>query len=86
MQCGKNFAKSIHTGTERFTLTQSKLEGLLSKAPKNISQGARTEFAQAMLTTVNVTMSEAYRFYYINEKKGFAKWTKRNVPYWWYKG
>mgnify|MGYP001213812469 FL=1 len=68
-------------------LTQSKLEGLLSKAPKNISQGARTEFAQAMPDYCKRDNAiEAYRFYYINEKKGFAKWTKRNVPYWWYEG
>lgn len=24
----------------------------------------------------------SYRKYYINDKKSFAKWTKRNVPYW----
>jgi hypothetical protein len=26
---------------------------------------------------------EAYRYYYINEKKSFAKWTNRDMP-WWY--
>ena len=25
---------------------------------------------------------DAYRTYYINEKKRFAKWTKRDVPEW----
>ena len=27
----------------------------------------------------------AYRNYYIYEKHGFAKWYKRNAPYWWYR-
>ena len=64
-------------------LTQSKLEGLLSKAPKNIPQGAMTEFAQVMPDYCKRDNAiEAYRFYYINEKHKFAKWTKREVPYW----
>ena len=25
---------------------------------------------------------DAYRSYYINEKKRFAKWTKRDIPKW----
>jgi hypothetical protein len=28
---------------------------------------------------------DAYRKYYIEEKKGFAKWTKRKTPDWFHK-
>jgi hypothetical protein len=28
---------------------------------------------------------DAYRKYYIEEKKGFAKWTKRKTPNWFHK-
>ena len=29
---------------------------------------------------------DAYRFYYINEKRRFAKWTKREIPTWYESG
>jgi len=48
-------------------------------------------FDRYSLTKIPLAMPEvyyshdtikSYREYYINEKKYFAKWTKRNVPYW----
>ena len=43
-----------------------------------------TEFAQAMPDKYKVPGDavEAYRRFYLGEKMGFAKWTKRSVPDW----
>ena len=42
-----------------------------------------TEFAQAMPEQYRgEDVVEAYRRYYIGEKLGFAKWTKRDTPEW----
>lgn len=47
-------------------------------------EGGRTPFAQAMPDQYkHENAITAYRQYYIGEKAGFAKWTKRNPPYWW---
>lgn len=44
----------------------------------------RTGFAQAMPDQYKQTNAvEAYRSYYLGEKRRFAKWTKRNPPNWW---
>lgn len=52
--------------------------------PKLPSKGL-TEFAKAMpdnLKTIEDPV-EAYRQYYMQEKKHIAQWTGRNKPYWW---
>lgn len=43
-----------------------------------------TEFAQAMPDKYKVLGDavKAYRQFYLGEKMGFAKWTKRDVPQW----
>ncbi|MES9992286.1 MAG: pyrimidine dimer DNA glycosylase/endonuclease V [Candidatus Thiodiazotropha sp.] len=43
-----------------------------------------TEFAQAMPEKYKVPKDavKAYRQFYLGEKMGFAKWTKRKVPKW----
>lgn len=43
-----------------------------------------TEFAQAMPDSYKVPGDavNAYRSFYLGEKIGFAKWSKREVPYW----
>ncbi|MGM0444361.1 MAG: pyrimidine dimer DNA glycosylase/endonuclease V [Fibrobacterota bacterium] len=44
----------------------------------------RTEFAQAMPEQYRIPGDalHAYRAYYIGEKLGFARWTKRDLPPW----
>ena len=64
-------------------LTEEKLSDILCHLPENIPQGTLTEFAQAMPEYCKKKNPvDAYRFYYVNEKDGFAKWTKRKVPDW----
>lgn len=64
-------------------LTEQKLSGILCHTPINIPDGELTEFAQAMPEYCKKENPiDAYRFYYINEKYRFAKWTKRTVPSW----
>lgn len=43
-----------------------------------------TEFAQAMPAQYKVPGSavDAYRRFYLGEKTGFARWTKRKAPHW----
>ena len=43
-----------------------------------------TEFAQAMPDKYKVEGNPvlAYRKFYLGEKMGFARWTKRNIPFW----
>jgi len=43
-----------------------------------------TEFAQAMPDQYKVPEDavKAYRQFYLGEKMGFAKWTKRKIPQW----
>ncbi|WP_218143944.1 hypothetical protein [Nitrosomonas marina] len=43
-----------------------------------------TPFAQAMPDKYKVPGNavKAYRQFYVGEKLGFAKWTKRNIPKW----
>ena len=51
--------------------------------PINISKGKRTPFAQAMPEQYKDTDAViAYRNYYINEKKRFAKWKAGQIPNW----
>ena len=63
-----------------------KLRNILSKTPQKLLESEvteLTEFKQCMPDYCKrKDPVEAYRFYYMNEKKHFAKWTKRNIPSW----
>ena len=64
-------------------MTDTKLRNTLSRTPRNLLQGGVTEFKQCMPDYCKrKNPIEAYRVYYINEKKDFARWTKRNIPSW----
>jgi hypothetical protein len=55
----------------------------LQKLPKNIVLGKQTTFPQAMPDECkHDNPVVAYRKYYIEHKKRFAKWTSREVPGW----
>ena len=63
--------------------TDALLRDLLISPPKTIKDGGLTKMPQAMPDHCKKPDSvDAYRTYYIQEKKRFAKWTKRKVPYW----
>lgn len=56
---------------------------VLKTAPISISTSGFTQPAQAMPEQYRCSDSVlAYRAYYINEKRSFAKWTKRSTPEW----
>lgn len=56
---------------------------ILKNAPINISSSSFTQPAQAMPEKYRCADPVlAYRAYYINEKRSFAKWTSRPVPAW----
>ena len=65
--------------------TDALLRDLLVTPPKNIKEGGvdPTRMPQAMPDHCKKLCSvDAYRTYYIQEKKRFAKWTKRQIPHW----
>ena len=66
----------------RSHMTDIKLREPLWTLPKNIPSKPFTEPPQAMPDYCKRTDPiDAYRTYYIKEKKRFAKWTKRQIPY-----
>jgi hypothetical protein len=67
-------------------LTDQKLRDVLQHSPKNISPDSSfTQPPQCMPEGYKIEGNsiEAYRNYYMGEKSGFAKWTKRRTPLWW---
>ena len=67
----------------RFHMTDNKLRSALWTLPKNIPYKPFTEPPQAMPDYCKKSNAiEGYRTYYINEKKSFAKLTKRDIPKW----
>lgn len=64
--------------------TESKLGEVLQIKPKNIKDNGFVEPPQAMPDYCKVPGDsiKAYQMYYVNEKIGFAKWTKRDIPSW----
>ena len=69
----------------RTHLTKTKLERILKTPPKNIPNVPGTPVPQAMPNDVKQeSVVEAYRAYYRKYKAGFAKWTKRETPEWFY--
>jgi hypothetical protein len=51
----------------------------------NLPSKGMTEFAKAMPDNIKIISDpvEAYRQYYMQEKRHIAKWTKREKPSWW---
>jgi len=67
-------------------LTDQKLRDVLQHNPKNISPDSSfIQPPQCMPDEYKVEGNsvKAYRSYYMGEKSGFAKWTKRRKPLWW---
>lgn len=63
--------------------TDRKLRELLKQPPKNISDSGLTEWPQCMPDYCKTEDPiQAYRNYYIHEKKDFAVWTTRKTPTW----
>jgi len=64
--------------------TEKKLLDILRGLPHNIPTGALMPIPQAMPDQYKQASTiEAYRAYYKGEKAKFAKWTNREIPYWW---
>jgi hypothetical protein len=83
----KHFAACAREYTHRYGknhATFKKLNGHVWFAPRNIEQTVTTtKFAQAMPEYCKrEDPVEAYRYYYINEKRRFANWTNRAMPWW----
>ena len=64
--------------------TESKLGEILQIKPKNIKDNGFVEPPQAMPDYCKIPGDsiKAYQKYYVEEKIGFAKWTKRDIPNW----
>ena len=64
--------------------TESKLGEILQIKPKNIKDNGFVGPPQAMPDYCKGPGDsiKAYQMYYVNEKIGFAKWTKRDIPDW----
>ena len=61
----------------------------LTNRPKNITiNNSMTEMPQCMPDYCKVQSNpiQAYKSYYINEKKRFATWKKRQIPNWYVEG
>ena len=60
------------------------MDTLINNIPYNIKDNGFVDPPPAMpdYCKVKGDVVQSYRNYYVNEKKHFAKWTKRPVPYW----
>ena len=70
---------------ENFHKSAEVIEYVFNKklSPENVGD-KMTPFAQAMPEEYkDKNAVAAYRRYYLNDKKRFAKWTKRDPPFWW---
>ena len=74
--------------THRYNRTHAGMkliEFFLNNTPK-YGNSTMTQFAQAMpdqYTTDEMLPVNAYRNYYINEKRHIAHWKNRSIPDWW---
>ena len=67
--------------------TDSKLRVPLAKTPTNIPLGEFIDPPQCMPDNCKQDSTiDAYKLYYVEEKKDFAKWTKRPTPMWFIEG
>ena len=63
--------------------TDRKLRNILALEPENIDCGKMTEPPQAMPDDCKHSdVKQAYKNYYIMEKKNFATWKNRTIPKW----
>ena len=66
-------------------ITRAQFGKFLKNPPKNIRDIQFTSPALAMPDEYKCSDPvQAYRNYYIGDKYYFAKWTKRNIPEWYY--
>lgn len=76
--------------THRYNKTHAceKLRFSLGKPPNRIADGNWSEPPQAMPDDCKMSGNSimAYRQYYIKKKNHFAKWTKREIPFWYTHG
>ena len=64
--------------------TEERLLDVLKNPPTSIAIGPLTPLPQAMPDKYKgVYYVDAYRRYYVGDKIGFAKWTRRDAPDWW---
>jgi hypothetical protein len=67
--------------------TDRKLRNALMCTPQNLKVGEMTELPQCMPDYCKHSdVITAYKNYYIQEKKSFANWKKRNIPSWFTQG
>ena len=80
----KATAKEYEHRYGRVHATYDKLSGMLWFAPKNSKQTAyESVMPQCMPDECKRdSVVDGYRTYYVQEKKYFAKWTKRETPTW----
>lgn len=71
------------TGVHHKVLSSGLVDALM-KPPKNIKRGGRTPFPQCMPDQYKVEGDpvQAYRNYYLGEKRDFLKYTNREEPDW----
>jgi hypothetical protein len=82
-QCWIELCKEYEMRYGRVHMTYSKLKTLVGFLPKNLKPTGFTPPTPAMPDYCKIGSSlESYRFYYIQEKKRFAKWTNRKTPEW----
>lgn len=68
---------------EKEHLTFTKLKNILGMNPNKLNNAGFVQPTPAMPDYCKKgTSLESYRFYYIEEKKRFAKWTNRKTPTW----
>ena len=81
--CFVTLCAEFHKRYGKIHETDIKLRSALWTLPVNIPYKPFTEPPQAMPDYCKrKDVIDAYRSYYINEKKRFAKWTKRDIPKW----
>ena len=71
---------------DKVHLTDQKLREVLRSAPRMLDRTKQfTQPPQCMPDEYKVDGNSvaAYRKYYMGEKSGFAKWSKRRKPLWW---
>jgi hypothetical protein len=72
--------------TKRYSKVHSCQKGIehLCDMDSLVPSNGLTPFAQAMPDEYkNADAITAYRTYYLNDKREFAKWKMGNIPFWW---
>lgn len=79
-----NLCKEYTNRYNKIHLTEKKLKEILSNIPNNIPiMEKMTTFPQAMPDECKKNNAvDAYRKYYMKEKRDIAKWKYTEIPYW----